>query len=242
MSSFSPSASVLIVEDHQLIIEFVQQHLQRANIQVMVAETCAEARCLLHKHTPALIVLDVVLDDGSGYDLCQYIRRGGDDGELAHLVDVPILMLTALAEEQARIEGFRSGADDYVTKPFNPDELVLRIQAILRRAIGISYALLEIGPLRIDPRRHEAFLEGQLLDLTPKEFELLHLMASHQGHVFTREDLCMRVWGYSYMGNTRTVDVHINRLRQKLAHCTHTNVLIETEWGIGYKFAVASVC
>jgi DNA-binding response OmpR family regulator len=231
---FNRRPTVMLVEDNPLITEFVQAHLEHSGIDALVAEGCAEARELLAQHTPDLLVLDIVLDDGLGYDLCRYIRAGGERGELAHLIDVPVLMLTARADENDRVEGFAAGADDYVTKPFNPQELIYRIQAILRRSIGTSNALIELGPLRIDPRRREALLAGQLLELTPKEFELLHLLASHQGTVFSREDLLQRVWGYSYYGNTRTVDVHVNRLRQKIAQ-GESGLSIATEWGVGYR-------
>jgi DNA-binding response OmpR family regulator len=235
--TFNRRPTVMLVEDNPLITEFVQAHLEHSNIDAIIAEGCTEARELLGTHTPDLMVLDIVLDDGLGYDLCRFIRAGGERGELAHLVDVPVLMLTARADESDRIEGFAAGADDYVTKPFNPQELVYRIQAILRRSLGTSNALIELGPLRIDPRRREVLLNTQLLELTPKEFELLHLLANHHGTVFSREDLLQRVWGYSYYGNTRTVDVHVNRLRQKLA-VGDTQLSITTEWGVGYRLVL----
>lgn len=226
---------VLIVEDHPLIIEFVESHLSRSGFHVISAEGCAEALTLLRQHTPDLIILDVVLDDGLGYDLCATIRGGGEEGVLSRIADTPILLLTARADEEDRLRGFQSGADDYVTKPFSPEELVCRVRAILRRSNGVSHALLEIGPLQIDPRRRTVSANGQIVALTPKEFDLLHLLASSPGRVFSRENLLERVWGYSFLGNTRTVDVHVNRVRQKLAIDDLCGEMISTEWGIGYK-------
>jgi DNA-binding response OmpR family regulator len=225
----------MLVEDHHLIVEFVEMHLRREMFNVVTATGYTEAVQLLRQHMPGLIVLDLVLDDGNGYDLCRMIRAGGNDGEFARVADVPILILSARADEDDRLEGFRVGADDYLTKPFSPAELIFRVKAILRRSMGVSIARIEIGALEIDPRRHEVRINRHLVELTPKEFELLHLMASHPGRVFSREELLERVWGYSYLGNTRTVDVHINRLRHKLADEGLCDDLICTEWGAGYK-------
>jgi DNA-binding response OmpR family regulator len=227
--------TIMLVEDNPLIIEFVEAHLRRESFDVIAAESLAEATQLLQHHQPELIILDVVLDDGLGYDLCRLIRSGGEDNALVRLADVPILMLTARADEQDRLDGFACGADDYVTKPFSPKELVYRIRAILRRNVGISSALTEIGPITIDPRKRRVMVNQQHVDLTPKEFDLLHLLASKPGRVFGREELLQRVWGYSFLGNTRTVDVHVNRLRQKLNARNNGDDLITTEWGTGYK-------
>ena len=226
---------VMIVEDNPLIVEFVDNRLRRESFDVLVAEGCAEALSMLEEYTPEIILLDVVLDDGLGFDVCKTIRTGGHDGTLARLTDTPILMLTARADEQDRVHGFQAGADDYLTKPFSPDELVYRIRAILRRSHGVSNGLIEVGPIHIDPRQRQVLVEGEPITLTPKEFDLLHLMASSPGRVFSREDLLERVWGYSFLGNTRTVDVHVNRLRQKLANQAPHADMISTEWGVGYK-------
>lgn len=230
--------TLLLVEDNTLIAEFVIAHLEREQFRVLAAENCSEGLELLRLHRPDLIVLDVLLEDGTGYEFCRTVRAGGPDGSLIQLVDVPILMLTAKADEVDRLEGFRAGADDYVTKPFSPEELVCRIQAILRRSNGVSSATLAYGPLYIDPRRHEVLLDGAPVTLTPKEFELLHTLAANPGRTFSREYLLDRVWGYSFLGNTRTVDVHVNRLRQKLAVDPRCGELIATEWGVGYKFVI----
>ncbi|NJO85285.1 MAG: response regulator transcription factor [Blastochloris sp.] len=167
--------------------------------------------------------------------MCATIRSGGEEGAFARIADTPVLLLTARADEEDRLRGFESGADDYVTKPFSPEELVCRVRAILRRSNGVSNALLEIGPLQIDPRRRMVSANGQIVALTPKEFDLIHLLASSPGRVFSRESLLERVWGYSFLGNTRTVDVHVNRVRQKLAIDAQCGEMISTEWGVGYK-------
>jgi len=230
---------ILLVEDQPLISEFVRTALERRYFEVTEALSYAETIELLKQQSPTLIVLDVVLPDGDGYHLCRTLRSGGEGGIFRRLADVPILMLSAQGDEQSRLLGFQAGADDYVVKPFNPDELVYRIQAILRRCQGVSHALIDIGPLHIDPFAREVKICDQTLVLTPKEFDLLHLLASKPGQVFTREELLERVWDYSYHGNTRTVDVHINRLRQKLVDWEHGFDPIMTEWGVGYKVVAA---
>ncbi|MCU0490507.1 MAG: response regulator transcription factor [Chloroflexaceae bacterium] len=227
--------TILVVEDNPRIAEFVRIYLERAEYAVLLAEGCSEGFHLLQQQQPDLIILDVVLDDGNGYSFCRTLRQGGPEGSLARMVNVPILMLTAKADEWDRLEGFRSGADDYVTKPFSPEELVYRVQALLRRANGISHGILECGPLQIDPTRYEAKLGAQLLELSPKEFELLYLLASNPGQVFTRDYLLERIWGYSFVGNTRTVDVHVNRLRQKLSVAPEAAEMIGTQRGVGYR-------
>lgn len=229
---------MLLVEDHPLIVEFVTAHLTNANFEVISAESCCEARAVLAAQRPNLIVLDVVLDDGTGYDLCRLIRSGSEDGTLSHLANTPVLILTARADEEDRLEGFRAGADDYLTKPFIPAELVFRIQAILRRSTGVSNARLVLGPVQIEPRQRTVAVYDQPVELTLKEFDLLHLLGSNIGRVFSREELLERVWGYSFLGNTRTVDVHVNRLRQKLVLGGASEDLISTEWGVGYKLNV----
>jgi DNA-binding response OmpR family regulator len=231
----------MIVEDHLLIVEFVEADLRREGFDMLVAETCAEALQLLQGHQPALILLDSVLDDGSGEDLCRAIRSGGEDGALVHHADVPIIFLSARADEQDRLAGFRAGADDYIVKPFSPQELALRIRAILRRSQGASNAAIDIGPLRIDPRQRQVVAGDQLVDLTPKEFDLLHLLASCPGRVFSREYLLQRVWDYPKTVDTRTVDVHINRLRQKLGVYQPCGEMIGTKWGVGYQLAPLAV-
>jgi DNA-binding response OmpR family regulator len=229
----------MIVEDNPLIVEFVEAYLRSTGFDVIAAEGCVEATQLLQRHRPDLLILDTLLDDGSGYALCEAIRSGGDDGDLACVMDMPILFLSAQADEADRLEGFRVGADDYVTKPFSSAELIYRIRAILRRSLGLRSGLIELGPLCIHPRKREVRIDGQAVDLRPKEFDLLHLLTSSPGRVFSREDLLERVWQYSFLGNSRTVDVHVNRLRQKLVAHGLSGDIISTEWGVGYKFMLS---
>lgn len=232
---------IMIVEDNPMIVEFVQARLRRDKMDLLAADSCAMARALLHTYRPDLLLLDAILDDGSGCDLCRFIRAGGDEIELAHLIDLPILFLTTRADEQERLLAFQAGVDDCLPKPFHPDELVYRIQALLRRSIGVSQATVSIGALQVDPRSYTVSVDGAAIDLTPKEFGLLYLLASKAGKVFSRQELFERVWGCSFLGNTRTVDVHINRLRQKLSGTMPHPNLISTEWGVGYKLLHPSV-
>lgn len=232
-----PRQRILMVEDNILIAEFTEAHLRHAGFDVVLAETGEEALALLDDTRPDLVVLDVVLGDGiDGYEVCRRIRQRPTDGHVA-IANVPVLMLTARAEEADRIDGFNAGVDDYLIKPFNPEELVMRIRAILRRVHQNSAFVLEVGDLTIDPMRRQVQAKGKPLDLTPKEFELLHLLASNPGQVFPRAALLEQIWGYSG-DNTRTVDVHIQRLREKLAAQAHCADAIATEWGVGYRMVV----
>lgn len=229
--------TIVVVEDNPLIAEFIVEHLEAAGYQTEVAESGERALELLPKVRPVLIVLDVVLDGINGYEVCRRIRQSTFN-ELATVANVPVLMLTARAEAADRIDGFAAGVDDYLIKPFNPDELVARIKAILRRASGASPCVLQVGLFLIDPGQRIAQADGMVLDLTPKEFDLLHLLASHPGQTFPRATLLERVWGYSSDISTRTVDVHIQRLREKLAAQPACAEAIATEWGVGYKMMV----
>lgn len=236
-SSAKPQQQILMVEDNALIAEFTEIHLRNAGFSTVVAETGEEALELLDRIRPALVILDVVLGDGiDGFEVCRRIRRRATDSSTA-LANVPVLMLTARAEEADRLDGFNAGVDDYLMKPFNPEELVARIRAILRRTNGDSAFVLAVGGLTIDPLRRQVAANGKPLDLTPKEFELLHLLASNPGQVFPRATLLEQIWGYSG-DNTRTVDVHIQRLREKLAAQAHCADAIATEWGVGYRMVV----
>lgn len=232
-----PKQQILMVEDNALIAEFTEAHLRNAGFDTVLAETGEEALELLERIRPALIVLDVVLGDGiDGYEVCRRVRQRATDREAA-IANVPVIMLTARAEEADRIDGFNAGVDDYLMKPFNPEELIARIRAVLRRTAGTSAFILEVGGLQIDPLRRQARANGATLDLTPKEFELLHLLASNPGQVFPRATLLEQIWGYS-ADNTRTVDVHIQRLREKLATQARYADAIATEWGVGYRMVV----
>ncbi|NOK57617.1 MAG: NADH:flavin oxidoreductase [Chloroflexi bacterium AL-W] len=172
----------------------------------------------------------------SAFDMLPF-QSGLDeiDGTQVPLADTPILFLSARADEADRLEGFRAGADDYLTKPFSPQELIYRLQALIRRSQGQSYTCVDVGALHIDPSRQEVTAGTQVVPLTPKEFNLLYLLARRPGMVFSRVELLQRVWGYTFVGNTRTVDVHVNRVRRKLAHFNGAGIQLATAWSVGYK-------
>lgn len=222
------SQSILVVEDEASIASFVSMYLRNAGFTVHVAPTGAEALASASADPPALIVLDLMLPDLDGIDVCRRIRQRSD---------VPILMLTAREEDVDKIIGLEVGADDYLTKPFNPRELVARVKSILRRSVperrSFESSVLEHGRLRIDAGRREATVAGEEVQLAPKEFDLLWELLDHRGLVLTRDQLLERVWGYTFAGDTRTVDVHVRQLRRKLGDASP----IVTVWGVGYKVA-----
>jgi two-component system phosphate regulon response regulator PhoB len=220
---------VLIVEDERDIIDVVDFNLRQAGCRVLKALDGIEGLRLAQTEKPDLVVLDLMLPGLDGKEVCRRLRQSDSTRT------IPILMLTALAGETDRIIGFELGADDYLTKPFSTRELVLRVQAILRRTQEpvAGGGRLIIGELVIDPERHLAEASGRDLELTATEFRLLHHLAAHAGKVQTREVLLERVWGYAYEGYARTVDTHVRRLRKKLADMAD---LIETVRGIGYRF------
>jgi two-component system alkaline phosphatase synthesis response regulator PhoP len=220
------SQSILVVEDEGSIASFIGMYLRKAGYGVRVASTGAAAIDDMAEEAPALIVLDLMLPDIDGIEVCRRIRQTSD---------VPILMLTARDEDVDKIIGLEVGADDYLTKPFNPGELVARVKSILRRASPerreLESAVIEHGELRVDSGRREVSVGAEEVQLAPKEFDLLWELLDHRGLVLTRDQLLERVWGYTFAGDTRTVDVHVRQLRRKLgAACP-----IVTVWGVGYK-------
>ncbi|HLI26797.1 MAG TPA: response regulator transcription factor [Chloroflexota bacterium] len=216
---------ILVVDDEKHIVQLVKLYLSNEGYQVDVATNGREALDKARQLRPDLIVLDLMLPEISGLEVCRQLRQESD---------VPIIMLTARDEAEDRVAGLELGADDYVTKPFNPRELAARVKAVLRRSTGLgaSQRVLEVGDVRIDPDRHEVTVAGRRVDLRPKEFELLSVLARRPGVVFPRERLCQLVWGPDFFGDQRTVDVHITWLRDKLRGAT---ARIETVWGVGYK-------
>ena len=218
--------SILVVEDEPSIASFVAMYLKRAGFNVSVASTGNGAIEQAEVDAPSLVVLDLMLPDLDGIDVCRRLRQRSD---------VPILMLTARDDDVDKIIGLEVGADDYLTKPFNPGELVARVKSILRRANPdrreLEGACLEHGVLRIDAGRREVVVEGDEVQLAPKEFDLLWELLDHRGLVLTRDQLLERVWGYTFAGDTRTVDVHVRQLRRKLGDASP----IVTVWGVGYK-------
>jgi len=222
---------ILAVDDELNILELVKLYLRREGYQVETASRGNDAITKLRSFTPDLIVLDVMLPDIDGFEVCRQIRSNSR---------IPILMLTARREDVDKVVGLELGADDYLTKPFNPRELVARIKAILRRSqsplqSGACPDIFEIARLRIDLPRHEVFIDGNPLKLRTKEFALLLALTQNQGILLSREKILEMVWGFDYFGETRTVDVHINHLREKLVQ---SGVNIETIRGTGYKLTV----
>jgi two-component system alkaline phosphatase synthesis response regulator PhoP len=225
---------ILIVDDDRQIVRLLRAYLEKDGYRVLVAYDGAMALQLLRSERPDLMLLDLMLPDRDGWEVTRLVR--GDPS----LASIPIIMLTARVEDQDKIVGLEMGADDYVSKPFNPREVMARVRAVLRRAQGepVSAKVLEAGPLRIDIERHEAQVDGQPLNLTPTEFSLLQALAENPGRALTRLELIERGLGYSYEGLDRTVDSHIKNLRRKLDEVGGENLgagLVETVFGVGYR-------
>src|SRR5688572_1870108 len=202
--------TILMVEDEQSITAPLSEALAREGFDTEVAGTATRALELAGRIDPDLVLLDVMLPDGSGYDVCRELRAGSR---------VPIIMLTARGEETDRIVGLELGADDYIVKPFSAREVIARIRAVLRRAgegAGERGEAIEVGPLRLDRARRGVVLDGEELDLTRKEYELLELLMTEAGSVITRERLIDEVWDVNWFGSTKTLDVHVSGLRRKL--------------------------
>ncbi len=224
---------VLVVDDEHMVTEVLELYLRRDDFEVTTAGDGESALKLAREWGPDLVVLDLMLPKMDGLQVCRILRRDSD---------VPILMLTARGEESDRIVGLELGADDYIVKPFSPRELVARVKAVLRRsntegrrAPGSGDAL-QVQDLRIAPKRREVAVNGQPVTLTAKEFDLLYFLASHDGQVFTREQLMNDVWDYTYAADASTVTVHIRRLRAKLEADPTRPRYLKTMWGVGYKF------
>jgi len=224
------SARILAVDDEPDLLELVRLGLSQAGYVVETARTGTEALAALRRAPPDLVVLDVMLPDLSGTELCARIRAD------QRLAAVPIIMLTAKSEEIDRVVGLEVGADDYVTKPFSPRELALRVRAVLRRRAPSDERLrvLEHSVLRVDPEAHRASVGGDEIVLTAKEFQLLLALMTRPGRVMTRERLLDEVWGSDITVTSRTIDTHLKRLREKLGAA---GALVETVRGVGYRFA-----
>ena len=222
-------ASVLIVDDESDLASLVEFNLQQAGLETAVALTGEQALKLAALRVPDVVLLDLMLPDISGKEVCRRLRA---DPRTRH---VPVVMLTARGEEMDRVEGFEVGADDYVTKPFSPRELVLRIKAILRRAAPVDAGVrVRLGLLSLDTSLHRAWVGEEPLDLTALEFKLLHHFMTQPGRVQSRERLLADVWGIVSPLETRTVDTHVMRLREKLGPARHT---VETVRGVGYRMS-----
>ena len=223
---------VLIVEDEEAITTPLAEALGREGFRTEVAGTLADGLRIASAQRPDLVLLDVMLPDGSGFDLLRELRSAGA---------TPVIMLTARGEEIDRVTGLELGADDYVVKPFSARELVARIRAVLRRssavATPVSHDAVRVGGVEIDPSARTATLDGEPLDLTRKEFDLLALLMGNAGSVVTRERLIDEVWDPNWFGSTKTLDVHIGWLRRKLDDDSTDPTYIETVRGVGFRFA-----
>jgi len=225
-------AKILVVDDEEPILELLRFNLEKEGYQVCVAKDGQEALERVEKEQPDLLVLDVMLPGMDGLEVCRVLRLN------PRFQQIPIIMLTAKGEEIDTVLGLELGADDYMTKPFSPRELLARIKARLRRLNSPDEAVAQIirGELRIDVTGFRVHVRGAETELTPKEFELLRVFATHPGKVYSRDELLERIWGYEYDGDTRTVDVHVRHLRLKVEKDPSNPEYIETLRGIGYRF------
>jgi two-component system alkaline phosphatase synthesis response regulator PhoP len=217
--------TILVVDDEKNIVELAKLYLEKEGYRVEDAYDGAEALVKIKSSQPALVILDLMLPEIDGWEVCRRVR-----GES----DVPIIMLTARNDDVDKIVGLEMGADDYLTKPFNPRELLARVRAVLRRYEKATQPeqVVKIGQVTIDPQRREVTVGDEPVELRTKEFDLLLTLAQHKGIVLSRDQLLDLVWGFDFYGQTRTVDVHIAHLRDKLAN---SDLAIDTVWGIGYK-------
>ena len=222
----------MIVEDEPDIAELVRYHLEKAGLPARIVADGKQALELIARAQPDLIVLDLMLPGMDGLEVCRRLRASQSTRT------IPVIMLTARAEEVDRVLGLEMGADDYVPKPFSPRELVARIKAVLRRAAPLpepSEAPVAVGSLRLDPVRHEVMKSGEPVALSAMEFRLLEFFLRHRGRVYTRTQLLDQVWGHDRFVEPRTVDVHVRRLREKVEDEPHAPTLILTVRGLGYK-------
>ncbi|NOU99095.1 response regulator transcription factor [Paenibacillus planticolens] len=237
----SSEGKVLVVDDEPNIAEVVRLYLEHSNYEAILLPRGQDVLRTIVEEKPSLVLLDIMLPDISGYELCEKIRKME-----APLHQTPIIFLTAKGESIDKLRGFNLGVDDYLVKPFDPNELIARIKAVLRRTVQMpadtsnsqnsNRKTLEIGNIVIDLDQYRVTVGGKRIELTPKEIELLHFLTSNPSRVFTREDLLGYVWNFDFTGGTRTVDAHVKNLRKKLGQ--HDTWNIQTLWGIGYSFEV----
>ena len=228
------TAKILIIEDEQAIREMIAFHLSRAGFETFEAADCREARQLLTDNRPDLALVDWMLPDISGLELTRMLKRDKEYEDLA------IIMLTARAEDRDKVSGLEGGADDYITKPFSPRELVARIKAVLRRAGASASEVLREGVLELDTAGHRVLAAGTEIKLGPTEYRLLHFLMTHAERVYSRAQLLDRVWGANVYVEERTVDVHVRRLRKALTDAA-ADRYIQTVRGAGYRFSTRDV-
>lgn len=225
--------TIAIVEDEANIVELIKYNLDREGYRTISANNGRKGLELIRQELPDLVILDLMLPEMDGLSVCKQLRSD------AQTKSIPIIILTAKSEEADRVLGLEMGADDYVTKPFSPRELVARVRAVLRRSGSADEEepeVIESGVIRIDLRQHIVKVRGEEVELTPKEFDFLKLLLLNPGRAFTREFLLEHLWGYEYFGDTRTVDVHVRRLRQKIEDDPANPEYLETVRGVGYRF------
>lgn len=223
------NAHILAIEDDEHILEMLTYTLESENYRISKTTSGKEGMELFEKLTPDLVLLDIMLPDLDGWDILERIRHRGS---------TPVIMLTAKGETEDKIRGLNLGSDDYMTKPFSPDELLARIRAVLRRVEPEESAELQWPNLSILRDERLVKAKGEIITLTRKEFDLLLYLATHSGQIFSREHLLSKIWDYAYLGDTRTVDTHVKRLREKLETVTVPYRYIRTVWGSGYAFEV----
>jgi len=222
-------AKVLIVDDDENISEVIKMYLENSGYDTKVSHNGKEAQEFFIQYKPDIVLLDIMLPSVDGIDVLKWIRKQSE---------TPVIMLTAKGETFDKVLGLELGADDYIVKPFEPKEMVARVKAVLRRynVENEDKEVLKFPDLTVDINSYNVTFKGEDIKMPPKEFELLYFLASNKNRVFTREQLLCEVWGYDYPGDSRTVDVHIKRLREKLHG--GSNWELETVWGVGYKFEV----
>jgi two-component system alkaline phosphatase synthesis response regulator PhoP len=230
-TGYNMAQRVLVVDDDRNIVRLVQSYLEQAGLTVLVAYDGETAMHTIRRDRPDLIVLDLMLPGRDGWEITRWLRAD------PHLADIPVLMLTARVEDEDKIHGLELGADDYLTKPFNPLEMVARVKAILRRTRGLqSPHILESGGLRLDLDQYTLTRAGQPVDLTRTEFAILKALMAQPNTAFTREELVEKALGYAYDGLERTLDSHIKNLRKKIEDDPGAPRYIETVFGVGYRF------
>ncbi|MFD1927156.1 response regulator transcription factor [Sporosarcina siberiensis] len=220
---------ILIVEDEKPIQTLLKYNLKQAGFETIIAGDGEEAIHMTAAYSPDLILLDIMLPKMDGIEVCKSLRESGSN--------IPVIMLTAKGDELEKVLGLEIGADDYMTKPFSPREVIARVNAVLRRSTDQkTVTLLKSGGLSIDLDRYQAYLNDSELDFTPKEFELLVYLIQNKNRALTRDQLLSAVWNYDFVGDTRIVDVHVSHLREKIEENTKKPLFIKTVRGIGYKF------
>ncbi len=222
---------IMVVDDDPNIAQLIRLYLEKDGFDAVIYGRGDEALQAFRQNPPALMILDVMLPGMDGLQVCRTVRQ---------ISQLPIIMLTAKDETFDKVLGLELGADDYVTKPFEGKELLARVKAVLRRAAPADSDkdMLSFPGLTVSLEKYEVYYQGKLLEMPPKELEVLYFLASHQNRVFTREQLLEQVWGFDFFGDSRTVDVHIKRLREKLTGCEALGWQIRTVWSVGYKFEV----